>query len=186
MADNLAFSRKELGRAKDIVASLLGLSRQTGEYTEAVDLKAVAKDALRVLYNRYKRYEVNIEEDYAAGLPAIQGNFAQLGQVCLNVIQNAIEAIGKVKGKITLRTYGEDGWVVFACVDTGPGMSAEVRRDIFKPFFTTRAPGEGTGLGLYIVHQIVEKHGGRIEVDSEVGKGTTFRVRLPLKPRSAP
>jgi signal transduction histidine kinase len=196
---HLAFSRKEMGRIKDIVASLLDLSRQTNDYTEPVRLDVVAKDALRVLYNKYKRYEVNVEEAYQEGLPQIAGNFAQLGQVCLNIIQNAIDAVGEKQGKITLRTYGEGsgagiragsvsdrmggedvGWVVFECSDTGPGMSEEVRRDIFKPFFTTKPPGKGTGLGLYICHQIVEKHGGTIEVDSAIGKGTTFRVKLPL------
>ncbi len=203
---HLAFSRKEMGRIKDIVASLLDLSRQTNDYTEPVKLEVVAKDALRVLYNKYKRYEVNVKEDYQEGLPQIPGNFAQLGQVCLNIIQNAIDAVGEKEGEIVLRTYGEGGvdsgpfdtaqgrlrtqdsglrgggmgWVVFECVDTGSGMSEEVRRDIFKPFFTTKAPGKGTGLGLYICHQIVEKHGGTIEVDSAVGKGTTFRVKLPL------
>jgi len=205
---HLAFSRKEMGRIKDIVASLLDLSRQTNDYTEPVKLDVVARDALRVLYNKYKRYEVNVEEAYQEGLPQIAGNFAQLGQVCLNIIQNAIDALDG-KGKIVLKTYGVDrgswivdrekasdesritnhesrdggggvAWVVFECADTGPGMSEEVRRDIFKPFFTTKPPGKGTGLGLYICHQIVEKHGGTIEVDSAVGKGTTFRIRLPI------
>ena len=206
--DHLSFSRREMNRIKDIVASLLGLSRQTNDYSEPVKLEVVAKDALRVLYNKYKRYEVNVEEAYQEGLPQIQGNFAQLGQVCLNIIQNAIEAV-EGKGKIVLKTYGErgsggareqrsgedshapllpgtpagmgEGYVVFECVDTGPGMSEEVKRDIFKPFFTTKAPGKGTGLGLYLCHQIVEKHKGTIEVDSEAGKGTTFRIKLPVR-----
>ena len=181
LVDHLAFSRKELQRAQEIVGSLLGLSRQTQEYTETVDLHTVVADALRVLYNRYKRYDVNIAEDYQEDLPAIRGNFAQLGQVCLNLIQNAIEALGGLEGQITLRTYATAEEVVFECGDTGPGMSASVLQDVFKPFFTTKAPGEGTGLGLYISHEIVEKHGGQIRVDSVEGKGTTFWVELPLQ-----
>ena len=179
--DHLAFSRKELNRAKEIVAALLGLSRQNQDYTEAVELQVVVQDALRVLHSQYKKYEVNISEEYAVGAPLVQGNFAQLGQVCMNLIKNAIEVLQGGEGQIALKTYQEGGEVVFECADTGPGIPEEVRQNIFKPFFTTKAPGEGTGLGLYICHQTVEKHGGRIEVESQVGKGTTFRVRLPIR-----
>ena len=180
MVDDLRFARKELGRAKEIVASLLGLSRQSQDYTEEIDLNEVVRDALRVLYNQYKQYEVNIAEDYAEGLPVIQGNFAQLGQVALNLVQNAVEAIGQGEGRIYLRTWLDSGEVVFECRDSGPGMPEDVRQDVFKPFFTTKAPGEGTGLGLYVCHQIVAKHGGHIEVESQPGQGTVFRVLLPL------
>ncbi|MBI2502435.1 MAG: GHKL domain-containing protein, partial [Candidatus Latescibacteria bacterium] len=100
---------------------------------------------------------------------------------CMNLIKNAIEALKGREGQIVLKTYQKDGQVVFECADTGPGMPAEVQQRIFQPFFTTKAPGEGTGLGLYICHQTVEKHHGSIEVESEVGKGTRFRVRLPAR-----
>ena len=181
MVDDLKFARKELGRAKEIVASLLGLSRQSQDYTEEVDLQTVVQDALRVLYNKYKQYEVNIAEDYADGVPVVQGNFAQLGQVALNLVQNAIEAMGDQMGRIEVKTYAENGHAVFECRDSGPGMPEKVQQDIFKPFFTTKAPGEGTGLGLYVCHQIIEKHGGELGVESEIGQGTTFKVKLPLK-----
>jgi signal transduction histidine kinase len=176
---HLTFSRKELNRAKEIVAALLGLSRQNQDYAEAVELNTVVQDALRVLYNQYKKYDLNLVEEYGEGLPSVQGNFAQLGQVCMNLIKNAIEALKGVEGQIVLKTYAVDGQVVFECADTGPGIPEEVRQNIFKPFFTTKAPGEGTGLGLYICHQTIEKHRGSIEMESEVGKGTRFRVRLP-------
>jgi two-component system NtrC family sensor kinase len=135
------------------------------------------------LYNKYKRYEVDIEEDYQPDLPIVLGNFAQLGQVALNLIENAVEALSEGEGHILLRTFAHGDHVVFECRDTGPGMSAEVQQDIFKPFFTTKAPGKGTGLGLYICHQIVEKHGGVIEVESTLGQGTSFKVIL-LRPGS--
>jgi two-component system NtrC family sensor kinase len=144
-----------------------------------VELNTVVQDALRVLYNQYKKYDLNLVEEYGEGLPSVQGNFAQLGQVCMNLIKNAIEALKGREGQIVLRTYQKDGQVVFECADTGPGIAEEIRQNIFKPFFTTKAPGEGTGLGLYICHQTIEKHRGSIEVDSEVGKGTTFRIKLP-------
>ena len=143
-------------------------------------MQVVVQVALRVLHSQYKKYEVNIAEEYAEGLPAVQGNFAQLGQVCMNLINNAIQALKGGEGRIMLKTYTQGGEAVFECVDTGPGIPEEVRQNIFKPFFTTKPVGEGTGLGLYICHQTVEKHGGQIEVESQVGMGTTFRVKLPL------
>lgn len=178
---HLAFSLKELQRAKEIVASLLDLSSQTQDYTEAVDLKVVVQDALRILGKRYQQGEVEIAEQHAAGVPAVVGNFAQLGQVCLHLIQNALEAVEGRQGQVVLRTFREGEMVVFACEDTGPGIGEEVRRDIFKPFFTTKPPGKGMGLGLYICHQVVERHGGWIEVQSQEGKGSAFTIRLPLK-----
>ena len=167
-------------RAKDIVASLLDLSRQSQDYTEAVDLQTVAQDALRGLHGRYDAEQITIEEEYQADLSAVQGNFAQLVQVALNLIDNAVDALGDDAGTIALKTYADGDQVVFECGDTGIGIADEIRADIFKPFATNKAPGEGTGLGLYVCHQIVDEHGGTIEVESAKGKGTTFRVRWPI------
>jgi two-component system NtrC family sensor kinase len=180
--DDLKFADKELVRARSIVASLLGLSRQTQTYSEAVDINSVVKDALRVLYNQYKHCDLNIVKTYAPDLPDIKGNFANLGQVALNIIQNAIQAIVDTKGTIFLSTNfdADAGQVVFWCKDTGPGIPETVRQDIFKPFFTTKAPGKGTGLGLYICHEIVVKHGGTLKLADADGPGAVFELRLPV------
>jgi two-component system NtrC family sensor kinase len=181
MIDDLKFADKELDRARLIVSSLLGLSRQTQTYSEAVDINMVVKDALRILHNQYKHCELNIVESYAKDLPDIKGNFANLGQVALNIIQNAIQAVIEVKGAIFLSTYFDMNkrQVVFLCKDTGPGIPKDVQEDIFKPFFTTKEVGKGTGLGLYICHEIVIKHCGTIEHQKSNEAGAVFEVRLP-------
>ena len=181
MIDDLKFADKELDRARSIVSSLLGLSRQTQTYSEAVDINLVVKDALRILYNQYKHCELNIVERYARDLPDIRGNFANLGQVALNIIQNAIQAVMDMKGTIYLSTHFDVNarQVVFLCKDTGPGIPKDVREDIFKPFFTTKTVGKGTGLGLYICHEIVVKHGGTLKHQKSNEPGAVFEVRLP-------
>ncbi len=181
LVDDLKFSLKELSRAKDIVASLLGISRQTQEYTEPVILSDVSKDALKILFNQYKRTGIQIIEDYASNLPHIRGNFANLGQVCLNILTNAIQVVSKESGEIIVRTEYDESRdrVIFECKDNGPGISEEVMKDIFKPFFTTKEVGKGTGLGLYISYEIVRRHNGEILARNNPEGGALFRVELP-------
>ncbi|MCK4728327.1 MAG: GAF domain-containing protein [Desulfobacterales bacterium] len=182
LVDDLKFSLKELKRAKDIVASLLGISRQTQEYSEPVMLNNVTGNALRVLHNQYKGAGIEIIEAYADNLPEIQGNFANLGQVCLNILTNAIQVVSSGPGRIVLRTRFDEprGIVVFECEDNGPGIPAEVMKDMFKPFFTTKEVGKGTGLGLYISYEIVRRHNGHIFAKNNAQGGATFRVELPV------
>ncbi|MDY6793442.1 MAG: ATP-binding protein [Thermodesulfobacteriota bacterium] len=181
MIDDLKFAHKELGRARDIVSSLLGLSRQTQTYTEPVNLNMVITDALRILYNEYKHYDLEISKKYDSDLPDIQGNFANLGQAALNIIKNAIQAVAGNKGTIFLATRFDKNahQVIFTCRDTGPGIDQSIQKDIFKPFFTTKAVGKGTGLGLYICHEIVKKHGGVLSLEEADKQGTCFVMKLP-------
>ena len=187
LIEDLQFSLKELDRAANIVKSLLGLSRQTQTYVEQVNINILIDDALRVLRNRYKGSEIIIERDLEEDLPEIEGNFANLGQVAINIINNAIQALPDGKGKVTLVTrYEEDKDIIrIECHDTGKGMSPEDVRDAFKPFFTTKKPGEGTGLGLYISHEIIKKHDGNIAIQSDRGVGTILSVELPCKRRKS-
>jgi two-component system NtrC family sensor kinase len=182
LIDDLRFSLKELNRAKDIVASLLGISRQTEEYSEPVVVNDVCKDALKVLYNQYKRTGVEVIEAYEGSLPEIRGNFANLCQVCLNIISNAIQAVDSRQGEIVIKTrYDEQReMVVLECEDNGPGIPKEVMKDIFKPFFTTKEVGKGTGLGLYISYEIVRRHNGNIFAQNNPQGGAKFRVELPV------
>jgi two-component system NtrC family sensor kinase len=167
------------------VTSLLGLSRQTQTYTEAVNINAVIKDALRIMNNQYKYHDLDIVENYAANLPEIRGNFANLGHVVLNIIQNAIQSVMDTQGTIFLTTwYNNDaGQVVFSCKDTGPGVPEAFRQDIFKPFFTTKEVGKGTGLGLYICHEIIQRHGGTLALIDTDAIGAEFEVRLSIAER---
>lgn len=182
LTEDLAFSLKELHRAKGIVSSLLDLSRQSSSYTEEISLSIVCQDALRILQNKLKNLPLQITENYADDLPPVRGNFANLGQVALNIIENAAEAFEKQPGKIEVGTRcdaaRQRAW--FYVSDNGPGIPPDVLTNIFHPFYTTKRPGVGTGLGLYISYEIIKKHGGEIVVETEVGQGTTFKVELPM------
>jgi two-component system NtrC family sensor kinase len=179
--EDLLFSLKELRRAGDIVRSLLDLSRQTQTYVEPVNLNAALDDALRVLYNQYKHMEVEIDRQYDVSLPDVQGNFANLGQVFINMIKNALQAIPEGRGRITLQTRFQEATnrAIVVIADTGTGIAAEHLSDIFKPFYTTKAAGHGTGLGLYISHEIITRHEGTIQVYSQTGQGTVFTIEFP-------
>ncbi|MFA4916762.1 MAG: ATP-binding protein [Syntrophales bacterium] len=181
--DDMMFSLRELKRAGDIVKSLLDVSRQKETFVEAVNVNAVIDDTLRVLHNQYKYLPVNIEIKLDEDLPDVEGNFAALGQVFINIIKNALQSLPEDGGKITLATgYKEDTDTVFIeCRDTGKGMSDDELKDIFKPFFTTKPVGEGTGLGLYISHEIIKRHGGDIYIASEKEKGSTFTIEIPCR-----
>ena len=178
---DLTYALKELNRTKEIVRSVLDLSRQRQTYEEDVDMNGVLEDALRVLHNTYKSKEVVIEKNYDPHLPVIKGNFSNLGQVLINVIKNALQALPDGKGRIFLSTsYNREAdRVVVECRDEGGGIDPSVVRDIFKPFFTTKDVGKGSGLGLYVSYEIIKKHNGEIRVSSEVAKGTTVTIELP-------
>jgi signal transduction histidine kinase len=183
-ADLVAESRDGLLRVKRIVQDLRDFSRGGGEEVrQAIDVHDALDRTLNIVRNELK-YKANIVRDYGA-LPEIECVPSRLNQVFLNLLVNAGQAIDGV-GTITIAT-GVDGceaWISVA--DTGCGIAPENLNRIFDPFFTTKPVGKGTGLGLSVSHSIVRKHGGRIDVDSEVGRGTRFTVRLPLARTSLP
>ncbi len=123
---------------------------------------------------------LTLVQDFSTDLPLIAGDPHQLEQLMRNLQINAVHAMGR-KGTLTLRSaLAEDGRVFFDIEDTGTGISSEQLEKVFEPFFTTKDAGKGTGLGLYIVRQIVEQHGGELQVDSKVGIGTRFRILFPV------
>jgi len=126
------------------------------------------------------RDSAEIDKAYGT-LPEIECLPAQLNQVVLNLLTNAAHAMQSRRGKITIRTGGADGWVWFEVEDDGAGIAPDIVGRIFDPFFTTKPIGQGTGLGLSLSYGIVQKHQGRIEVQSAVGQGSTFRVVLPVR-----
>ena len=182
LIEDMKFAMKELGRAKGVVASLLGLSRQSQSQFETVSMNNVVKDTLRILISRIKQSNVEVDENYDENLPAIRGNFASLGQVFLNIISNAFQAVDEKTGRISIATYYDriGKQAVFVCKDNGPGISESIRQDIFKPFFTTKDVGKGTGLGLFLSHEIVSRHGGKIEIENPEEGGAKFIVKLPI------
>ncbi|HOV90128.1 MAG TPA: ATP-binding protein [Syntrophorhabdaceae bacterium] len=180
--DDLAFSLKELKRARDIVKSLLDASRQKEETKILTDIHNPLEDALRILYNQYKNKRITIEKRLKGENSIIMGNPARLCQVFINLIKNSMDAIGDNEGMIIIETSNPDDSHIRCIIsDTGEGMDESVLKDIFKPFFTTKKQGQGIGLGLYIVHEIVNEHEGSIEVDSAKGKGTTFTLVFPSR-----
>ncbi|MCU7376260.1 PAS domain S-box protein [Paucibacter sp. O1-1] len=171
-------SEDGLLRVKKIVQDLKDFSRVDQAEWQEADLNAGLDSTLNVVMNEVK-YKAEVKKCYGQ-LPAVRCIAAQLNQVFMNLIINAAHAIPE-RGEITLLTATHEGWVSVEVRDTGVGMSDDVKRRIFEPFFTTKPVGMGTGLGLSLSFSIVQKHGGRIEVESLEGGGTTFRVWLPVR-----
>lgn len=175
-------SEEGLSRVKKIVQDLKDFSRVDHADWQDADLNAGLDSTLNVVMNEVK-YKAEVRKNYGA-LPPVRCIAAQLNQVFMNLIVNAAHAIPD-HGAITLSTRTEGNWVCVEVADTGTGMTEEVKRRIFEPFFTTKPVGKGTGLGLSLSFSIVQKHGGRIEVDSEPGVGTRFSVWIPVRADSA-
>jgi signal transduction histidine kinase len=165
--------------AREVVSKLMLFARQKPPAKSRIALNELINEGLYFLSARCVKSGIELVRAYARNLPDIVADPGQLHQVLVNLVVNAIQAMPG-GGRITIRTAQEDGHVVLAVEDTGIGMSVEVRSRIFVPFYTTKGVGEGTGLGLPVVHGIVTAHGGTIEVKSEPGKGSVFRVLLPV------
>ena len=160
-------------RIKEIVLSLRSFSRlDEGEFKEAL-LEDGLNDTLAILRHHMKG-RITVEKDYQLNAP-VSCYPGQVNQVFMNIIFNAIQAT-EGPGTVRLSTRRDGPWAVVAIDDDGPGIPPEIRAKIFDPFFTTKKVGEGTGLGLSISYGIMEKHGGRIEVESEPGKGSRFTL----------
>jgi two-component system NtrC family sensor kinase len=171
-----------LKRVKDIVQSLKDFSHVGETDWQEADLHQGLDSTLNIANNEFK-YKATIEKQYGK-LPLVKCMISQLNQVFMNLIVNASHAI-KESGVITIRTGVDNDWVWIEVSDTGVGIAPEHLQRIFEPFFTTKPVGQGTGLGLSLSYNIVKKHGGRIDVESEIGKGTRFTVRLPVEPQAA-
>lgn len=171
-----------LKRVKEIVQALKDFSHVGETEWQVADLHHGLDSTLNIANNEFK-YKATIDKQYGA-LPPIKCLASQLNQVFMNLIVNASHAI-KESGVITIRTGSDQDEVWVQVSDTGAGIPAESLPRIFEPFFTTKPVGQGTGLGLSLSYNIVQKHGGRIEAESEVGKGTTFTVRLPIDPNAS-
>ncbi len=173
---------QETTRCKEIVKSLLEFGHQSGPKFEPVDVNRAIVDGLFFLENQAIFHNIEIVKDLDPFLPRIMGNASQLKQVFMNMVVNAADAMSG-NGKLTIRTRlsEDESYVTVEFTDTGVGIPEENLSKIFDPFFTTKEVGKGTGLGLAVCYGIAEKHGGRIEVDSKVGEGTTFRIILPVK-----
>lgn len=171
-------TREGLERIVRIVSDLKDFSRQSRGEWESADLNALLESTLTVVHNQLK-YKATVIKDYAsaASCDCLPG---EISQVAMNLILNAAHAIGE-QGTITIATGSQAEEVWFSVTDDGSGIPPETLSRIFEPFYTTKPVGEGTGLGLSVSHGIVQKHGGRIEVDSRPGQGTEMLVTLPSR-----
>ena len=164
-------------RVKNIVQELKRFSRiDDSEYMPA-DINAGIESTIHIVWNELK-YKVSLKKEYG-DIPITKCNLGQLNQVFMNMLINAANSIEK-QGDIIIRTRHEDGHIYISISDTGSGIPEKIISRIFEPFFTTKDVGKGTGLGLSIAYDIVKKHNGEISVESEVGKGTTFTIKIPV------
>ncbi len=175
----------QIRRSRDIVRRVLNWARDAGEEAGAVDLNDLLDKTLYLLESDLQTADVRVVRRLEADLPQVAAGAAELRQVLVNLMKNALDAM-EGGGTLTLTTERTgEGSVRAAISDTGRGIPAEQVPRLFEPFFTTKPEGRGTGLGLSISSWIVRKLGGRIDVASTVGRGSTFTVTLPAAPASS-
>jgi two-component system NtrC family sensor kinase len=174
----IAESQDGAGRVRRIVQDLKSFSRIDQPESAFINLNEAIETTINIAWNEIK-YVATINKEFG-DIPHVKCYPQQLNQVFLNLLVNAAHALGENQGVITVRTWREEEDVFVSVSDSGCGIPDEIRQKIFEPFFTTKEVGKGTGLGLSISYDIVQKHGGKITVESEVGRGTTFTVTLPI------
>jgi signal transduction histidine kinase len=175
---------------RELVRSILGFSRKQEGAIAAMDLAATVRETVQMLRATVPATVALLED--IAEVPPVMGNASQMRQAIVNLVNNAVQAIADDTGTVIVKLYcqdsqaGDDARVCLRVSDTGRGMDAETVQRIFEPFFTTKPVGEGTGLGLSLVHGIVTGHEGSIEVNSEPGKGTDFVITLSAAQHAQP
>ena len=173
----LSESFEGITRIEDIVNSLKDYSRSDNQWEQA-DINTHIENTLKIVSHELK-YVASIEKDYGE-IPLVECLPMQIGQVMMNLLVNAGQAIQE-DGKIIIKTREENNKVIISVSDNGKGITKEHLAKIFDPFFTTKPVGQGTGLGLSLSYNIIQKHNGEMSVESEVGKGTEFIIQLPIQ-----
>lgn len=166
--------------SREVIKKLMIFGRKVPLQKTLVDLNQVVRDTLYFIEMSASRGRVEVRTDLTEGLPPIMADPQHIKQVMVNLVVNAIHAM-PTGGVLTIQTQSFKDDVYLSVGDTGVGMTPEVRRQIFNPFFTTKDVDQGTGLGLAVVHGIVSAHGGVIEVESEPGRGTRFEITFPCR-----
>lgn len=169
--------KQEIDRLDKVIKALLDFGRPSAPTLRPTNIEDVIADVVLFTRRFAGQAQVDIQTEYAASTPFVSGDADQLKQVFVNLVSNAVQAMEESGGTIKVRVWDDDGFVFVSVADTGRGIPAEDLGKIFDPFYSTR--DDGTGLGLTIVHRIVDQHGGRIDVESSPGSGTRFTVALP-------
>jgi signal transduction histidine kinase len=175
--DYLSKMEIEVNRCSKIIRNLLDFARQKEPMLKLVDINQVIEQVLAMVSHQAQIQKIEVVKELSPSLPKVIADFDQLQQVFTNLTLNAIQAMPD-GGKLTLRSSVVDTEVKIDVQDTGCGIPEENMSKLFTPFFTTKEKGKGVGLGLAVVHGIIERHKGRTKVQSEVGKGTTFSIYL--------
>jgi two-component system NtrC family sensor kinase len=175
----LELSLSEIQRLAEMLKNMLSFSKPEEEKRRPVNLNELIEGILLVMEKQMRESNVHVETQLDSSVPEVMASTNQMRQVMLNLFKNAKEAMPK-GGTLTIRTAREENDVVIRIKDTGGGIPEEIRDRIFEAFFTTKQKVKGVGLGLSVCYGIVKDHGGEIKLDSEVEKGTTFTIRLPV------
>jgi two-component system, sporulation sensor kinase E len=176
----LATIVNQVERITKVMNQLLAFARRNTSVRDAVDLGEIIDNSLEMFHERVAHGSITVEKAIEANVPSVHADRDQLIQVLINLVMNSLHAMPE-GGRLRLSLTREGSHACLGVSDTGHGMPEEIRSRVFDPFFTTKEFGKGTGLGLTVVKGIVEEHGGTIAVESVVGKGTTFWIRLPLR-----
>jgi len=180
ICDSLDLIASESRRCGDLVRNLLTFSRTTPMNIQPTNLNRVIEQVLRLVQHQLDLAGIHVQEQLESELPLVDCDGAQIEQVLLALLMNAIDAMPQGGNLWITSTSSPDPKVIRIVVrDDGAGIPAEILPRIFEPFLTTKETGRGVGLGLAISNSILERHNGRIEVQSELGKGTVFTVTLP-------
>jgi len=170
-------------RCKNIIQNLLTFSRQDEYMFEKFSLNDAVETVLGLIGYQLRQQQIRLAVELDETLPLIEGNAQQIEQVIINLLINARDALlesDRAEKRIIISTRHQDGFVQLTVEDNGTGIPEELHHEIFHPFFTTKRASKGTGLGLSVSHGIIESHGGKIELESEVGKGSKFTIKLPV------
>ena len=169
-------------RCKQIVARLLEFSRRSLDQQILFDVNESIRQCVKLLQHQTLFHNIEVIQNLETDLPKVLGNPGELEQVFTNLMLNAVDAM-EGRGRITIcsEPHPAAHQMLLKFIDTGPGISLEIREKIFEPFFTTKPVGVGTGLGLSVVYGVIQRHGGSIEVESPPGGGAAFTIRLPLE-----
>ena len=182
--DLLTKNKKYAKHLTDIISRLRDFAKPGR--VEKVDMYKVVDASIEMAKDGFKRHLMNIEiiKEMDEGIPKVEGNYVYFEEIFLNLIHNASQAMQGMRGKIIIKGRSNNNWIYIAVQDTGPGIPKENLKEVFTAFYTTKE--EGMGMGLYIIHNIIKTLGGRLELESELGRGSIFTVVLPIMSSKTP
>jgi len=183
--EDIGVIHKNAQLCKKIVEDLLNFSRQTKTQHVLTDINETIESVVSIMEGKFTGRGITIIRSYDSSAPQISIDIDKMKQVCMNLLMNADQAMDK-GGQINISTHYDNVMhgILIVISDTGHGIPRKIQNRIFEPFFTTKEPGDGTGLGLAVSYGIIKEHNGEIFFESEEGKGTTFRIWLPVVSKS--